>query len=199
MQRKYSVVFIQFHTALGHLAFKGSLVTTKIVYQLSEQTGEERASDDTKSLNVPRNLHCKHKRKSHIYSTKSIQLNILMVRQSGLPPLVGWEDMDGAGNIFCTFPQVAGRQSIGGDPYYEKAETVGQHSSLVEFFITPHPLRALQRGGKVSSLRTAVWTLQCVGATTRHRWRNRNGGPTQQLVSGEKLIDAANCQESSNI
>ena len=37
----------------------------------------------------------------------------------------------------------------------------------------------------------AVWNPPCAGATTHHRWRDRNGGPTQRLwwifVSGEKV------------
>ena len=56
----------------------------------------------------------------------------------------------------------------------------------------------------------ALWILQCVGATTCHRWTDRNGGPTQWLwwifmtwvglgegglvkifVNGEKSMDAA--------
>ena len=62
-----------------------------------------------------------------------------------------------------------------------------------------------------SSLKTsAVWTLQCVGAITRRRWRDRNGGPTQRLWwifvtrvglvehgNGEKSMDAANCRRAA--
>ena len=51
--------------------------------------------------------------------------------------------------------------------------------------------------------RVVPWgSLKCVGATTRHRRRNRSGGPTQRLcgicASREKLIDAADCQKRTN-
>ena len=46
----------------------------------------------------------------------------------------------------------------------------------------------------------AVWALQCVGATTGHRWGDSNGGPLQRLWwVGETSIPATNCQESSTI